>query len=136
VGLIERVADVERLTGRVSQGTSTARECRSLAAALRRVPRLRGELEGLPALGEVAEELDGVTEAAELIERAVAGEDGRLIREGFDAELDRLLESVRTAQATLLTLERRERERSGIRSLKIGFTKVFGYYLEVTRPNL
>jgi len=136
VGLLDRLADIERLTGRVCQGVAGARDLRGLAAVLRRVPALREELAPLAALAPVMAELDGVPEAAELIERGVAEEEGRLIRRGFDERLDELLGSVDGAQGTLLEMERRERERTGIRSLKVGYTKVFGYYIEVTRPNL
>lgn len=133
---LERLADAERLTGRVCQGTATARDCRALAAVLRRVPALRQEIEDVPAFAAVAGDLEGVPEVTDLIERAVADEEARLIRPGFDDGLDALLQSMRAAQSTLLDLERRERERTGIRSLKVGYTKVFGYYIEVTRPNL
>jgi DNA mismatch repair protein MutS len=135
-GLLDRLADLERLTGRVCEGVATARELRGLGAVLRRVPALRDELAPLAALAPVAAELDGVPEAVDLIERGVAEEEGRLIRRGYDERLDGLLGSVDGAQHTLLALERRERERTGIRSLKVGYTKVFGYYIEVTRPNL
>ncbi len=135
-GLLDRLADLERLTGRVCEGVATARELRGLGAVLRRVPALREELAPLAALASVAAELDGAPEAVELIERGVAEEEGRLIRRGYDERLDGLLGSVDGAQRTLLELERRERERTGIRSLKVGYTKVFGYYIEVTRPNL
>ena len=133
---IERLGDAERLTGRIAQGTAGARECRALAAVLRRVPLLLQEIEPVPALATVAADLDPVTEAADLIDRAVSEEEGRLIRRGFDAHLDGLLDSLGAARRTLLDLERQERERTGIRSLKVGYTKVFGYYIEVTRPNL
>jgi len=135
-GPLDRLADVERLTGRVCEGTAGARDLHGLAAVLRRAPALREELTPLAALAPVAAELDGVPEAVAMIERGVADADGRLIRRGYDERLDGLLGSVDGAQRTLLELERRERERSGIRSLKVGYTKVFGYYIEVTRPNL
>lgn len=133
---VDRLTDVERLTGRICQGTATARDCRSLAATLRRVPALRELIEPLPALAPVLADLDPAAEVAGLVERAVAEDGDRLVRPGFDRELDTLLGSVESAQRTLLELERRERERTGIRSLKVGYTKVFGYYIEVTRANL
>ncbi|MHB8573731.1 MAG: DNA mismatch repair protein MutS [Dehalococcoidia bacterium] len=136
VTAIERLTDMERLTGRICQGTASGRDCRALAVALRRVPALLNEIEALPALVSVAESLDPLCDLADLIERAVADTEGRLIAEGFDARLDSLRGSVDSAQQTLLELERRERERTGIRSLKVGYTRVFGYYIEVTRPNL
>ncbi|MGI8553451.1 MAG: DNA mismatch repair protein MutS [Dehalococcoidia bacterium] len=133
---IERLADAERLTGRICQGTATARDLHALTIVLRRVPTLLQELDALPALQALASELDPLPEAVDLIERAITDADGRLIRHGFHAELDALLNSVQSAQRTLLDLERQERERTGIRSLKVGYTRVFGYYIEITRPNL
>src|SRR5207248_8747864 len=69
-------------------------------------------------------------------ERAISTDEGRLIRRGFDERLDTLLETADNAQRAVLELETRERERTGIRSLKVGYTRVFGYFIEVTRPNL
>ena len=93
--------------------------------------------EGMPGgVGLLATRLDPAPDVTDLIERAVTDQDGRIIRQGFDPELDELAATVGTAQQTLLDLERRERERTGIRSLKVGFNKVFGYYIEVSRPNL
>jgi DNA mismatch repair protein MutS len=87
-------------------------------------------------LSALADRIDPAADIAELIERAVSDEDGRMVRHGFDPELDELTDAVGTAQQTLLGIERRERERSGIRSLKVGFNKVFGYYIEVSKSNL
>jgi DNA mismatch repair protein MutS len=136
IAAIARVADLERLAGRIAQGSATPRECRLLAASLRLVPGIKAALEPLPALAAVAAALDPLDDVASLIERAIAEDGGGLIRRGFDAEIDRLLDAADRAQQTLLRLEQRERERTGIRSLKVGYTRVYGYYLEVTRPNL
>lgn len=136
IAAIARVADLERLTGRIAQGTATPRECRLLAASLRRVPEIAREIAPLPALAPLTHALDPTTDVADLIERAIADEGERLIRRGFDAEIDRLLDAAEKAQQTLVRLEQRERERTGIRSLKVGYTRVYGYYIEVTRPNL
>jgi DNA mismatch repair protein MutS len=87
-------------------------------------------------LGSLAARIDGVPEVVALVERAVSDESGRMIRRGFDAALDGMLETVGSAQQTLLDIEQRERARTGIRSLKVGFNKVFGYYIEVSRSNL
>ena len=78
--------------------------------------------------------VDGAT--AELIERAVSAEEGRPIQPGFDAELDALQEDTTTARQTLLAMEQEERQRTGIRSLKISFNRIYGYYIEVSRANL
>ncbi|MGE0544485.1 MAG: DNA mismatch repair protein MutS [Dehalococcoidia bacterium] len=80
--------------------------------------------------------LDPIPDVADLIERAVSIDADRRIKPGFHTELDSIAESVSLAQATLLGLERRLRERTNIRSLKVGYNKVFGYYIEVTKSNL
>ena len=133
---IERLADAERLTGRVCQGTASARDCYALAAVLRRVPALLQEIATAPELASLAAQLDPASEALALIETAIADEESHRIQRGFNAQLDALRDSMYSAERTMLELERRERERTGIRSLKVGYTKVFGYYIEVTRPNL
>ncbi|MGN6361998.1 MAG: DNA mismatch repair protein MutS, partial [Thermomicrobiales bacterium] len=90
-----------------------------------------------PLTARCRDALDPCPDVADLIERAVAGaHEGRRIRPGFDAELDALVDGARDARRWIADLERRERERTKIRSLKVGYNKVFGYYLEVTKPNL
>ncbi len=133
---LDRLADAERLTGRICHGSATARDCLALAAVLRRVPALQEELRTAPALSAAAESLDAVPEAADRIERAVTDGEDRLIRAGYDADFDALLRTLAGSKQALLDLERRERERTGIRSLKVAFTRGFGYYIEVTRANL
>jgi DNA mismatch repair protein MutS len=133
---LERLGDAERLTGRVCHGSATRRDCLALAAILRRVPQLREELRDVPALSAVTAELDAVGEAADIVERAIADEQDRLIRRGYDSDFDALVQSLGSSKRALLDLERRERERTGIRSLKVGYTRGFGYYIEVTRSNL
>jgi DNA mismatch repair protein MutS len=130
------MADVERLTARVCQGKATARDCDSLATVLARVPALQDELRPLAALDRLANDLDPVAEAVNLVQSAVSTEEGRLVKRGHDSRLDQLLHASEGAERALLALESRERERTGIRSLKVGFTRVFGYYIEVSRPNL
>jgi DNA mismatch repair protein MutS len=134
--LIDRVSDAERLTGRVAQGTATPRDCLALAATLRRVPALSEVIAQSPALVSIAADLDCASDCASLIERAVSDEEDRLVRRGYDPAIDALLDAAESAQHDLLQLEARERERTGIRSLKVGYTRVFGYYIELTRPNV
>jgi DNA mismatch repair protein MutS len=133
--LLAAVGDLERLLGRIAGGGATARDFVSLAAALRATARLT---EMLPAIGGAASVvLDPCRDVVALLERAVeevAGEAG--IRPGFAPELDGAVDAVRGTRDWLAALEGRERARTGIRSLKVGYNKVFGYYIEVTRPNL
>jgi DNA mismatch repair protein MutS len=139
---LEAAGDLERLVGRARQGAATARDLLALAAGLRAagtVAALAPPDEGdapAQALAALLARLDPAPDVADLIERAVSDAEDRPVRRGFDPELDELVGAVENAQATLLEMERREREQTGIRSLKLGFNKVFGYYIEVTRPNL
>lgn len=142
------VRDLERLQARVVQGSAGARDLVALRDSLARLPAVReaalrvaGAREG-GLLARLAAALDPLEDMAALLARALADDppaglrEGGLIREGFDPHLDELRRASREGKAWVAGLEARERERTGIRSLKVGFNKVFGYYLEVTRPNL
>ncbi len=138
------LADLHRLVGRAGHGSATPRDLVALAASLRRLPSLAGCLGGdLPEL--LADRRDAVgdhTAVAALIEAAIADhppatvQDGGVIRDGYSPELDELRRLSREGKAWIATLEATERQRTGIKSLRVGYNKVFGYYLEVTRPNL
>src|SRR5581483_7398471 len=147
--LLESVGDLERQVGRVAQGVATPRELRALAdslGALARLcdllergapPALLGALVDTDAPASAAAPLDPCTDVAGLIARAVARPgSGRLVQPGYSEELDRLIAEVEQARHWIARLEQAERQRTGIRSLKVGFNQVFGYYLEVTKPNL
>jgi DNA mismatch repair protein MutS len=140
---LKPVGDLERLTSRSSQGHASARELVALRRSLEAIPFLQAALVACQAL--VIRELAGqVGEAPALADRlsralvedppAVAREGGA-IRAGFDAELDGIAEASRGAREWIGTLEASERRRTGIRSLKVGFNKVFGYYIEVSNAN-
>ena len=115
----------------------------ALRASLRLLPELFGALAGDPVallagLGEADDLADLCAEADRTLAESPPPRlsQGGVIREGVSAELDELRRRSRDSQAELAALERRERERTGIATLKVGFTKVFGYYIEVTRPNI
>ncbi|HEX2205015.1 MAG TPA: DNA mismatch repair protein MutS, partial [Longimicrobium sp.] len=137
------VRDLERLAVKVGAGRATPREMLALAASLARVPLLRGALERAeaPLLRNLLGALEPLDEVREEIERAVSPEapvsvaDGGVIRAGFHAELDALREVRDGAVDFIASLQARERERTGIASLKVGFNRVFGYYLEITRTH-
>lgn len=136
---LNRIGDLERLTGRTVAGTSSPRDLHNLRQTLGVVPELRVALEGLDTdfVATLRERLDPCAEVADIVERAIAGvQEGRRIRPGFDAELDGLIDGIRDARLWIAELERRERERTKIKSLKVGYNKIFGYYLEITNPNL
>src|SRR5690606_25211810 len=135
--------DLERLAAKAGAGRASPRELHALGDSLARLPELLAELEGAesPLLAELAG-FDPLADLEALIARALVDEppatlgEGGVIRGGYDAELDELREVRDNAQETIARLQARERERTGIPSLKVGYNKVFGYYLEVTRANL
>src|SRR5437868_5370417 len=140
---LQRLGDIERIAGRVRQGTAIPREALALREYLQVIPQLQSLLRGCNALllAELADFLDACPQVRALIDKALtrAGEederedDGRLIRAGFHAELDELIASIHDSKRWITSLEARERERSGIKSLRVGYNKVFGYYIEVSR---
>jgi DNA mismatch repair protein MutS len=134
-----RIGDLERRLGRIVRGVATPRELLALADALRAVRQLRDLVAEMDAaaLWPYLAELDPCPELVELLDRAVAPPgSGRSVRPGYDPELDSLVDRVASGRHQVATIEQAERQRTGIRSLKVGFNRVFGYYLEVTRPNL
>jgi DNA mismatch repair protein MutS len=110
----------------------------TLAQALRLLPELKLELDDVGGLLQAhGEGIDGCPDLVDAIEAALDEPGGpRIIRPGHSRELDDLVNGMGESRRWLAQLERRERERTGIKSLKVGYNKVFGYYLEVTRPNL
>ncbi|MFC5531868.1 DNA mismatch repair protein MutS [Cohnella yongneupensis] len=138
------VYDLERLTGRIAYGTANGRDLNALKTSLQRVPSIQSLCHNLNAgpLTNLADQMDACQDLANAIELAIADEppanirDGGLIRPGYDAKLDALRDASQNGKQWIAELERQEREATGIKSLKIGFNKVFGYYLEVTRSNL
>jgi len=136
---LSHVGDLERRLGRIIRGVAVPRELLDLADALRAIRDLRHLLadDDSPALRPLVAELEPCPQLEELLTRAVAPPgSGRTICPGFDPDLDALVESLALGRGHAASLERTERQRTGIKSLKVGFNKVFGYYLEVTRPNL
>ncbi|HEU4559286.1 MAG TPA: DNA mismatch repair protein MutS [Longimicrobium sp.] len=140
---LAEVRDLERLAVKVGSGRANPREMLALAASLGRVPPLREALAGARAhlLRGVWEGLDPVDDVREAIERTVnpdapvALADGGVVRAGCNAELDDLRTVRDGAVDFIASLQARERERTGIGSLKVGYNRVFGYYLEITRTH-
>ncbi|MGB8646830.1 MAG: DNA mismatch repair protein MutS [Anaerolineae bacterium] len=136
--MLKPVGDVERLANRVVQGIATPRDLRALCGSLESVPALKSELEGL----DLAQGLDPCPEVSRLIGRALVEDppanlaNGGVIAPGYSAELDSVMSASRNAKDWVAALERTERERTGIKSLKVGYNRVFGYYIEVTTSNL
>lgn len=141
--LLGEVHDLERLLGRLVAGSGNARDLKALANSLEKIPSIK-ELfsqETSPLLTDLAAQLDPLTEFTELVGRAIVDEpaitlrDGNLIRDGYNSELDALRQASKGGKSWIRDLETKERERTGIKSLKVGFNRVFGYYIEVTNAN-
>lgn len=142
--LLDQVYDLERLMGRLAVGTGGARDLRALCSSLKVIPRLKELLAGHPTelLSSLEQQLDPLTELTDLIDSAIVENppisvrEGGIIKPGFNKQLDELRTTSRDGKQWIKNLEAQERERTGIKSLKVGFNKVFGYYIEVTKPNL
>ena len=140
---LARLGDLERLAGKVGTGRVGPRDLLGLTRSLAQLPGLREALSGstAPLLVDLGGELDVMEDVHSLLDRAVAEDPplalsgGGVIREGWSDELDELRAARDGARDFIASLQSRERERTGIGSLKVGFNKVFGYYLEITRAN-
>jgi DNA mismatch repair protein MutS len=138
------VGDVERLVARTALGTAGPRDLVALKTSLLAVPRLRGHLRDLqaPLITALVAELDDVADVRDAIESTLIdapgalARDGGYIRDGVDSELDDLRHISRSGKQVIADMETRERERTGISSLKVRYNRVFGYYIEVSKSNL
>ncbi len=144
---LDGVRDLERLAGRAALGRATPRELGALRDSIQRLPDGHAALDGLErrersVLLETAAGFDLLADLGEELARALVDRpppqlgDGDAIRPGHDRALDELRDARDGGKAYIAGLQTRERQRTGITSLKVGFNKVFGYYIEVTRPNL
>ena len=141
---LRQVRDLERLVARLVQGSGNARDLLALRVSLEQLPLLREALgvRTMPVLREMAGKITPLPELSELYTRALADDppialkEGGLIRAGHHPALDELRAASVEGQAWLADLQRREQERTGIRSLKIRYNQVFGYYIEISTANL
>lgn len=141
VQLLREVPDLERLISRVVYGTAGARDLVALAAGLERLPLLQNHLPGKSPslLAKVRGGLEGLPELTALIARGIVDEppfsvrEGGLIRPGYHPDVDQLRELLTDTKGVIAKLEAAEKEKTGIKSLKVGFNKVFGYYIEVSK---
>ncbi len=145
IARLGEIADMERIINRVRGEIAIPRELTSLKRSLETIPELKQIIERAGYTGAInwlKEELKPATEVVALISGAIEDEpagapgEGGVIRRGFSEELDSLRLAASNARKYLANMEKTERERTGIKSLKIGFNNVFGYYIEVSRPNL
>lgn len=139
---LEDVLDVERLIGRIKRRLAVPAEVSALAHSLKAVAKIVTALAKHRAPSEFISSLERSDDVIELIGRAITDrppsdfERGGIIRAEFSAELDELRSTLSGGRRFLAEFEQRERQRTGIRSLKVGYNKVFGYYIEITKPNL
>jgi len=141
--LLSNISDTERIAARISTFRATPRDLVALAATLRQIPMLRQILQQFSAdlLRRLASQCDSMDELADLLEAAIEPDppshlrDGGVIRTGFSQELDRLRSISRDGQSWLRQYQKEQIERTGIGNLKIGYNKVFGYYIEVTHSS-
>jgi DNA mismatch repair protein MutS len=142
IGLLSKLSDVERLINRVRAGIATPRELVSLRRSLEQLPQLKAILSADAALEWLSSELKPCEDVVTLISQAIVDDpppvvgEGNVIKGGFSTELDELRSASSNARKYLADLERTERDRTGIKSLKVGYNRVFGYYIEVTSPHL
>ena len=154
VQLLSQIPDLERIKGRVNGGTVAPRELKALQTGLEAVPSLAEQL-GIPPDGPLVQHSNGTTasmawlaqrlaplpDVVSLVEEAIASDpsgvvgEGNVIREGFSPELDELKRASRDARGFIAGLEQRERERTGIKGLKVGYNQIFGYYIEVSKAS-
>ena len=138
------VYDIERLCSRIVYGSINGRDCIALRNSLRAIPAVQQLLQALAAdpLREDAAALDPMEDIAALLAAAIAEEppagvkDGGVIRDGYNSEVDQLRAIQHGSRQWLADFEAAERERTGIRNLRVGYNRVFGYYIEITKSNL
>ncbi len=141
---LQQMYDIERLISRISLGSVNGRDLHSLKDSLRLIPNVKAQLQNCAStlLTSLNGTLDPLTEVADLIERGIHPEppttirEGGVICDGYNEELDELREIVGKGKDWIAAMQEEERKRSGIQSLKIGYNQVFGYYIDVTKPNL
>ncbi|MDE2518897.1 MAG: DNA mismatch repair protein MutS, partial [Methanocorpusculum sp.] len=140
--ILAKVADIERIAGRIAYGNASPRDLLSLAASLSLLPEIGREIGSTSGL--LADQLARIpdfTGVAELITSALIDDppvvyrNGNVIRSGYNADLDQLREVLATGRDWIAELQQSERDRTGIKSLKIAYNNVFGYYIEVTKAN-
>jgi len=141
---LKKVYDIERLAGKMAYGNANARDMISLKNSLLKLPQVKDVLQNAKSdyLKELCEDLDELKDIFELIEKSIIEDppmtikEGGIIKLGYDEEIDKLKTATTEGKNWLIKLEAEEKEKTGIKNLKIGFNKVFGYYLEVTKSFL
>ncbi|HZG61008.1 MAG TPA: DNA mismatch repair protein MutS [Anoxybacillus sp.] len=142
--LLREVYDLERLAGRVAYGNVNARDLIQLKKSLQQIPAIQAVMKRLENedAQALAEQIDPCTELVDLLEKSIQDnpplsvKEGDIIKDGYNKTLDEYRDASRNGKSWIAQLESKERELTGIKSLKIGYNRVFGYYIEVTKANL
>ena len=141
---LKKVYDIERLAGKMAYGNANARDMITLKNSLSRLPELKSVLTYAksPMIKDLYENLDELQDIFALVEKSIVDDppmtvkDGGIIKLGYDDEIDQLKTATTEGKNWIIQLEADEREKTGIKNLKVGFNKVFGYYIEVTKSGL
>ena len=141
---LKKVYDIERLAGKMAYGNANARDMITLKNSLSKLPELKQVLSNTKSdmLKDLYENLDELQDIYELIEKSIVEDppmtikDGGIIKLGYDEEIDKLKTATTEGKNWIIQLEAEEREKTGIKNLKVGFNKVFGYFIEVTKSGL
>lgn len=147
IEFLKEITDIERIINRVVYGSANPRELIALKESLKIVPKIKNKIsekieDSNTYLNEITYYLENLNEIIDLIENSIVDEppititEGRIIKKGYNEELDNLRKIARQGKEWISKLENFERKRTKIKSLKIGFNKVFGYYIEVSKSNL
>jgi len=142
--LLSPIYDLERITARISFGSANAKDLLALKSSLSILPDIKEALEktNSSSLHNLKENLDTLPEVFHLIDEAIQLDppitlrDGNLIKDNFNQEVDELRAITKNGKQWIINLEQKEKDKTGIKSLKVGFNKVFGYYIEITKSNL
>ncbi len=141
--LLKSIYDLERLVGRVAFGNVNARDLIQLKKSLQQIPIVKNVLLAMETpMQKIAQNMDDCSELVNLLERAIQDnppisvKDGSMIKDGYNEKLDTFRDASRNGKTWLASLEQKERERTGIKTLKIGYNRIFGYYIEVTKANI
>lgn len=142
--LLKEVYDLERLSGRVAYGNANARDFIQLKKSLQQIPSITHTISQMndALVKKLAEQIDPCEDLTDLLETSIMEsppmtiKEGGIIKDGFNDELDQYRDASKNGKQWIAELERQEREKTGIKSLKVGFNRVFGYYIEVTRANV
>lgn len=141
---LKKVYDIERLAGKISYGSANGRDLISLKNSVKQLPDIKKVLSNTKCnmLQNICQNLDTLDDIYEIIEKSIVDEppigvkDGGIIKLGYDEEIDKLKTATTEGKKWILDLENKEREATGIKGLKVGYNKVFGYFIEVTKSNI